>query len=405
MNNAFESEFQYRVQNSIDCQIEGTAKPNKVFALQQPAIDFLREIQTRRSAHNIKLFSFETKTSRKFLVSDIDLFYDLYMQTSPTQRHVYEIIQENCPCRLYFDLEFKTKWNPTVDGDALVSHLKHLVTLQFYRKYGIQIFPTDFVDLESTATDKFSRHLIVIPPNGELFINNIEAGQFVKELMDDIMEPDIFEVTGKDQALQCFIDKGVYTRNRAFRCYLSSKFHSDRLLQRHPNCATLAGSEKEFFMKTMICPRVNENSHPLLLRCPVSETNSVLRRATSTVSTSISTGYLSSPFEAIDEFVLSLATQDGVQGCIRTWQLAHDETDQPQFLTYHMVQNRYCRNVGRAHKSNNIMYIVDFCKRIVYQKCHDPDCSDYKSPPIQLPSSCILQIDEAKQNANEEHTG
>ncbi|RHY11301.1 hypothetical protein DYB36_006461 [Aphanomyces astaci] len=79
VNTAFDAAFHYRIRHSIECQIDGTAP-------------------------NLKLFSFETRGSRKFLVSDVDVFYDMYMQTPPTKRHVYEIIQDNVPCHLYFDL-------------------------------------------------------------------------------------------------------------------------------------------------------------------------------------------------------------------------------------------------------------------------------------------------------------
>ncbi|ETV98458.1 hypothetical protein, variant [Aphanomyces invadans] len=219
VNAAFDAAFHYRVQHSIECQLDGTAPVHHVFALQQPAIDFIGQIQARRPTHFIKLFSFETRGSRKFLVSDIDVFFDKYMQTPPTQRHVYEIIQADMPCHLYFDLEFKPAFNPHVNGDVLVRQLKHLVALQFYRKFGIHVSADkNMVDLVSTAPDKFSRHLVVIAPDGALFVNNLEAGQFVKELMDTFAlhaddSGDLsFNVMDQHNQPQSFIDMGVYTR-------------------------------------------------------------------------------------------------------------------------------------------------------------------------------------------------
>lgn len=40
--------------------------------------------------------------------------------TLPALRHVYEIIREGAPCRMYFDLEFARGCNEDLDGDALV---------------------------------------------------------------------------------------------------------------------------------------------------------------------------------------------------------------------------------------------------------------------------------------------
>lgn len=40
--------------------------------------------------------------------------------TSPALRHVYEIIREGAPCRMYFDLEFARGCNEGLDGEVLV---------------------------------------------------------------------------------------------------------------------------------------------------------------------------------------------------------------------------------------------------------------------------------------------
>lgn len=42
------------------------------------------------------------------------------MGTYPRLRHVYEIIREGSPCRMYFDLEFARAHNPGLDGEWLV---------------------------------------------------------------------------------------------------------------------------------------------------------------------------------------------------------------------------------------------------------------------------------------------
>jgi hypothetical protein len=54
--------------------------------------------------------------------------------------------------------------------------------------------------------------------------------------------------------------------------------------------------------------------------------------------------------------------QGGVQGQVRSW------VDWPEagLLLLNMRGNRWCGNVGRAHKSNGIFYVVDL------QACGDP---------------------------------
>ena len=64
----------------------------------------------------LKVFSFESEAEngrRRFLVSDIFTFVSRYSELAMAERHVYEIIREGYPCRLYFDIEYSIKLNPT----------------------------------------------------------------------------------------------------------------------------------------------------------------------------------------------------------------------------------------------------------------------------------------------------
>ena len=61
---------------------------------------------------------------------------------------------------------------------------------------------------------------------------------------------------------------------------------------------------------------------------------------------------------------------------VRSW------TAFPEYgvLTLNLFGNRFCENVERAHKSNNVMFIVDFRESAYYQRCHDPDCRGTRGP-------------------------
>lgn len=54
-------------------------------------------------------------------------------------------------------------------------------------------------------------------------------------------------------------------------------------------------------------------------------------------------------------------------------------------MVYSMTKNRYCERIGRQHKSNNVIYVVDLRMAVYYQKCHDPECRGYRSPMRQIP--------------------
>lgn len=60
---------------------------------------------------------------------------------------------------------------------------------------------------------------------------------------------------------------------------------------------------------------------------------------------------------------------------------------------YFLYYFRYCENIGRWHKSNNIYWIVDLNKKKMYQKCHDEDCSGFLSTPKNLPEEIAFKFD------------
>jgi hypothetical protein len=73
----------------------------------------------------------------------------LYEAKVSTDRHSYEVIEENSACKLYFDLEFKKKLNPGIDPDVLMRRFKEVV-LEFFNSTFGDAAPVDescFIDL------------------------------------------------------------------------------------------------------------------------------------------------------------------------------------------------------------------------------------------------------------------
>ncbi|EAX04672.1 hypothetical protein FLJ33167, isoform CRA_d [Homo sapiens] len=100
-------------------------------------------------------------------------------------------------------------------------------------------------------------------------------------------------------------------------------------------------------------------------------------------------GFQCSPYPEVDHFVLSLVNKDGIKGGIRRWNYFFPE----ELLVYDICKYRWCENIGRAHKSNNIMILVDLKNEVWYQKCHDPVCKaeNFKSDCFPLPAEvCLL---------------
>jgi hypothetical protein len=206
-------------------------------------------------------------------------FAERYVLVPFESRHLYEIIRESYPCRLYFDLEFSLTENPALDGEALTKKWVHLVLWKLYEYFSLLVSFHDVIDLDSSTETKFSRHITIIIKDSIrgsishsssssdeiLFLNNIEVGAFVFAVINDILidngqstQPrrgfeDLWvQKDGKRET--CFVDLGVYTKNRAFRLFSSSKYGKKTALKiacqvRIPHHSYYLPSDKKFMSK------------------------------------------------------------------------------------------------------------------------------------------------------------
>ena len=108
--------------------------------------------------------------------------------------------------------------------------------------------------------------------------------------------------------------------------------------------------------------------------------------------------YGKSPFPALDRFIVNtLGKRENLVGNIGTLTLEYSMLQPlPQLICYNMKDNRYCEHIGRAHKSNNIIWNVHLIDRVCWQTCHDPECrgAKFRCKPIDLPEDVNMKIDE-----------
>jgi hypothetical protein len=95
----------------------------KEFHRQNPALDFLK------TSLNFRLFSFEYDKNmpglRRFVVSTLPDFYQQYINIK--EKNFYEVIVQETPCHLYFDLEYEKCFNVNKDGNNLVCRFKEVL--------------------------------------------------------------------------------------------------------------------------------------------------------------------------------------------------------------------------------------------------------------------------------------
>ncbi len=425
-----------------------------------------------------RMFAMETSLhgKRRYISAHLGRFIDHYWrECDANNRHYYELIREDTPCRLYFDLEFNKHYNPhltTATTEELLTELFDEIQHQFQLFYSISVQRSDMVDLDSSTDKKFSRHWIMHLPEGLLFDDARAAGIFVKAmvsrldkerkegalqakgrgLLAEYLYVNSEEASGDEKVKPkktCIIDLGVYTRNRLFRLLGSKKFGktSDATLRiaetneflfpkQFNNVGRMTGVEPtssasksprengsdaasfEKFCKsmsweahaealaaTLVVPANSVKTKFPTLPHPLEQLDEeeqaqlcITPRCGGSARTPRgSPEYGKSPFPALDYFILNtLGKRENLVGNIGTWTLDYLLQTLPQLICYNMRDNRYCEHVGRAHKSNNIIWNVHLIDRVCWQTCHDPECrgAKFRGKPIDLPEDVNMEIDE-----------
>ena len=102
-------------------------------------------------------------------------------------------------------------------------------------------------------------------------------------------------------------------------------------------------------------------------------------------------------FPQLDEYMTATAASvGGVRGVLHSWSLSlSSRRDFPVLkMRYQVQRNRWCGNIGRAHRSNGIYLEVDLMNREWSQCCFDADCRGYRSPPCTVPSHVSPSMEE-----------
>ncbi|XP_015272887.1 PREDICTED: DNA-directed primase/polymerase protein [Gekko japonicus] len=391
--------------------------------------------------------------------TELWFYYNKHYETS--LMHCYEVIPENAVCKLYFDLEFYISTNPGADGQQMVAVLIEFICKKLKQYYGMKCSSEDVLNLDSSTEEKFSYHLIFQLHNAAFknnidignFLRTIfqpaillikskdplvpeekvvstvsqsyeDTSYLPSCLENQIVTKDMSQswqlnshriqeketsqqtenpnlsfliVNGKHGGKQLFVDLGVYTKNRNFRLYKSSKAGNGVILDIAkdnkfvPETVKNTSIEEQYFLSSLVC-NVRFSNCLKILSCDnlekTKEKSVCLDGSLSRSSSVPIGGCQSSPYPEIDNFIVSLVSKDNIQGGIRQWNYFSLE----ELLVYDISKYRWCRNIGRAHRSNNIMIIVDLKREIWYQKCHDPVCraENFKSECFPLPSNICL---------------
>ncbi|KAK8727815.1 hypothetical protein OTU49_009470 [Cherax quadricarinatus] len=377
----------------------------KIFPRQAEAIRFA-QVQ----GEGLMVFSFEGDAvgesgKRNYVVTHPSLMWVQLCARHPNQRCTYEVIRELCVCKLYFDLEFLVAINPDSNGISMTNTFINIICYFLCKEFNIECSRKNVLDLSSTSIHKFSRHLIFNLP-GVAFTNNIHVGNFVVMICNKIRDWDkegnmmdiphvkvddvrnLFVLDAKNNKI-LFCDEGVYTKNRNFRIYKSTKLGKNSPLviaqenEYVPKYAAEALENEQLFLDSLVtlvdnnCEVLSFGEHEHKVTRSGVNTHCSREQCDSEIE-----GFSSSPYPEIDSYIQGVVAP----GYIRCWYYF----SQGEVLVYEIAQNRFCYNIGREHKSNRVMYVVNLKNATYYQKCHDPDCKGFRSRLWSLPESTVF---------------
>ena len=446
------------------------------FPLQKDAFAYADSVAAGQ-AEDVRVFARELDTTgkRRFFATTYEECWQRLTRTENNCQHFYEVIREGLPCYLYFDIEYSKELNPTTDGQrAMAAFLEFLPRglRKLYPEHKFEFRPGDIIDLDSSSDTKFSRHLIVRPNSAQVvFKDNIHMGACVRRLLQVIREEmkgggsaelaHIFVRTSPSQEgfsypmdrsadqSQPFVDTGVYTKNRCFRTFHSSKYGKKVVLKNANGCEDtyeLHGNDEVLFYKSLVC----RLAHPLhfltllldpCLRTPLETCKFGETGATRTVPPPVHQGGRETcgdsrqwegqvplaieeerAWRNVAEHVISVwnARAGGALGRIRsvTWQTPRIGSESAaagrvsgggntrgRVASLQVDGNRWCDRIGRQHKSNGIILIVDSGKGCFYQKCFDPDCRAARatSNEFPLPARLVCSLSQAAAHAACDH--
>ena len=295
------------------------------------------------------IFSYEVAPGgkRKFLTTpSIEKFWEKYCRQK--SKKYYEIIRPHSPSKLYYDLEFYSKFNTQKCGPELVRFIIEETIETLYTLYKHKANLEDVLVLEATTNLKFSAHVVF---NKSCFINNSAVGKFVRIIKNTLEKkyPGLFDVFNNKGEKKPFIDLGVFGKNQNFRLYQSEKFgKSNPLLLSQTmtptntwKCETLE-DKKDVFKASLICYIEESTSQQVFLQSPTVDVESSSSSSILSISSTASSSYMT-VYHEIESLLLKKLKPGGY---IR--KVIYSAGKSSTFI-FSIGGSRFCQNVQREH--------------------------------------------------------
>lgn len=358
-------------------------------------IDAFKVLERVQDPHQFGLFVYQRQDGRrKFGITSWEKFGEKYLPLHEGHRHFYEVIREGQPSKLYLDVDVQLERNQQANCmDGLKSLIK-LINNGLKSKFNININVEEIIQLDSSSKTKFSRHLVY---PSVIFQHNVECGYFVKGLADAVQEylddGKVNELTScfeREELEKLFIkrennssyfiaDLSVYSRNRQFRIWRSTKLGQNRFLQIAEENEYSSDTARDFLQHSLVTSTPQIGQQPVLLTCE--RPRSRMRPYKNTDTTQIER--VASKTSYLDDYVLDTIRSTENYENVSISRIVY--YPQRECVIYAIDGSRWCKKLGRHHSQNRPYFVADMKKGTLYQKCPAMDCRGYRSTSLEIP--------------------
>lgn len=318
-------------------------------------------------------------------------FLTEYTTKKRNQRFYYEVIREDKPVNFYMDCELKRAVSPKhllpSPRDAeLVTELKKIVekVMLDYLNSGpnfLKKLPSDItcIELDASNSQKISKHFIVRVDGVKLQDYRV-AKLLYHRIMKEIPKESVLWIEDTEGKVHSFIDGSVYSRNRQFRLYQSTKITTPYRWLSLPGLDEPGDLPNPIMFTRTLVQWFADGKYAIV--------SSGLEELQKTVS--VDSGTVEETDNARDFFPESDKDRDtivqklsSVVGGNVKGKLLYGNT----VICYNNLKRTHCSIAGHTHKHNHTGWLLNMETKTYKARCNSIRCKGKYGTEISIPSS------------------
>lgn len=337
----------------------------------------------------------ETKTGGySYAVTSWANFFAVYLLVSAADRCFYEIIRPSRPINMYIDAECYRSTNaqlaPGSEAERfIVSELERVVTHALVSLFGVNSADVSVFRADASDQEKLSCHF-VFHVKGRVLEDYLTAGKVIEYIASTTPTDSVLWVFDrKDPSRKVlFADRGVYTLNRLFRMYQSTKKGSKRYLRVLPEESPGDSVNHTFFWRSLVTWFDQTAGDLKLLSVEGKyERGGTAKRPRGTAVSKRIDAPRSAPAGGDCAALAAKLTGMFVDNA---YGIVADEDSSEVMIR---VRTHVCE-MGGVHSSNHIYYIINLSDATYYQGCPAERCKGKTGEVREVPPEFKAAIEE-----------